>query len=164
MINFVGLSAVLTGFTAKTIAPKIDPINIKIEYYAKFQTEIGTNLFTQILSDFQTLNIPPEIGQTQEERNQLIGKDMLAYSKGSAYIMACRKLIFLWYSGAWPSIIPATDCTPESTSSILLSSKSYTSGLVWQVMQSHPMGDSNYRYGYWANEPADLNEYTGNTN
>jgi hypothetical protein len=78
--------------------------------------------------------------------------------------MPCRKLIFLWYSGAWPTIIPKTEDTPEMTSSEMLSAKSYTQGLAWQVMQSHPMGDSNYRYGYWANEPADLSGYTGNNN
>ena len=40
MTNFIGLSAVLTGFAAATIAPSIDPINVKEEYYAKFQAEM----------------------------------------------------------------------------------------------------------------------------
>ena len=159
MNNFVGLSAVLTGFAKGVIAPRIDPINVKAEYFAKFQAETGNNLFSQILSDFQTLNTPPKEGQTQEEKNQEIGETILA---NSDYEMPCRNLIFLWYSGAWPTIIPANGSKPESTVSTLLSSKSYTQGLVWQVMQSHPMGDSNYRYGYWANEPAKLSGYTGN--
>jgi len=158
MNNFVGLSAVLTGFAAATIAPAIDPINIKAEYYAKFQAEIGNNLFFQILSDFQTRNTPPGSNQTQEEKNQLIGEAMLAGSNGENYVMSCRKLIFLWYSGAWPTV------DGDTTSSQMLSAKSYTQGLAWQVMQSHPMGDSNYRYGYWAKEPADLSGYTGNNN
>ena len=158
MNNFVGLSAVLTGFAAATIAPSIDPINVKEEYYAKFQAEIGNNLFFQILSDFQTRNTPPGSNQTQEEKNQEIGEAMLNGSNGETYVMSCRKLIFLWYSGAWATVVG------DMTSSQMLSAKSYTQGLAWQVMQSHPMGDSNYRYGYWANKPADLSGYTGNNN
>jgi len=156
MNNFVGLSAVLTGFAATTIAPSIDPINIKAAYYAKFQAELGNNLFFQILSDFETRNTPPASGQTQEEKNQQIGESMLSGSNGELYVMSCRKLIFLWYSGAWATV------DGDTTSSQMLSAQSYTQGLAWQVMQSHPMGDSNYRYGYWAKEPADLSKYTGN--
>lgn len=165
MKNFIGLSAVLTGFASGTIAPNIDPINIKADYYTKFQAEIGNDLFFQILSDFenQTKNDADPLNLSPE-RSQQVGEAMLANSKATDYLMACRQLIFLWYSGAWATVVPASDCEPESVASTLLSSKSYTQGLAWQVMQSHPMGDSNYRYGYWANEPAPLSGYTGNTN
>lgn len=158
MNNFVGLSAVLTGFAAATIAPTIDPINIKADYFAKFTAEIPN--YADILSAYETL-------KSQGKTDQEIGETILA---NVDYEMPCRKLIFLWYSGAWPTIIPATEATPtsvatpEMTTSQMLSAKSYTQGLAWQVMQSHPMGDSNYRYGYWANEPADLSGYTGNNN
>ena len=151
MTNFVGLSAVLTGFAATIIAPSIDPINIKAEYYAKFQAELGNSLFFQILSDFETLN-------SQGKSDQEIGNAMLDESNGAEYVMSCRRLIFLWYSGAWATV------DGDTTTSEMLSAKSYTQGLAWQVMQSHPMGDSNYRYGYWASEPADLSGYTGNKN
>jgi hypothetical protein len=67
----------------------------------------------------------------------------------------------MWYSGAWPTLIPASASAPASTVSNLISAKSYTCGLAWQVMQSHPMGDSNYRYGYWSSQPPALNDYTG---
>ncbi len=67
-------------------------------------------------------------------------------------------MVFGSLSGAWPTV------DGDMTSSQMLSAKSYTQGLAWQVMQSHPMGDSNYRYGYWAKEPADLSGYTGNNN
>ena len=144
MDDFVGLSAVLTGFSAGTIAPTIDPINIKAEYFTIFATEIPN--YTEILSEYKRLK-----GKTNKE----IGEALLA---NIDYEMPCRKLIFLWYSGAWATV------NGSMTSSEMLSAKSYTQGLAWQVMQSHPMGDSNYRYGYWANEPADLSGYTGNNN
>jgi len=159
MNNFVGLSAVLTGFASGTIAPAIDPINVKAEYYAKFQAEIGNNLFFKILLDFQELtkNESDPLNLTPATSLQ-VGEAMLAASNGETYVMSCRQLIFLWYSGAWATVNGST------TSSEMLSAKSYSQGLAWQVMQSHPMGDSNYRYGYWANKPADLSGYTGNNN
>lgn len=146
MDNFVGLSAVLTGFNASIIAPNIDPINIKAEYFEKFTAEISN--YADILSEYESL-------KSQGKTDQEIGEAILAIAD---YEMPCRQLIFLWYSGAWPTV------NGSMTSSEMLSAKSYTQGLAWQVMQSHPMGDSNYRYGYWANEPADLSGYTGNTN
>ena len=164
MQNFVGLSAVLTGFNQSIIAPPLDPVDIKSEYLPFFTDKItqesgNTNLVSSILQKYADLS-----SQTDPKlSNQQIGEAMLAPSNGDAFVLACRKLIFMWYSGAWPSIIPATSTTPETTVSDMISAKSYTCGLAWQVMQSHPMGDSNYRYGYWTQPPASLNDYTGQT-
>jgi hypothetical protein len=162
MDNFVGLSAVLTGFNKSIIAPTIDPINVKAEYFAKFTKEISN--YQDILDKYAALKtITPALSDQQ------IGQQILA---NSAYETPCRQLIFLWYSGAWGSVV-TTECTNKETgkttvtktvASNMLSAKSYTQGLAWQVMQSHPMGDSNYRYGYWAQQPADLDKYTGNSN
>jgi len=156
MKNFIGLSAVLTGFNESIIAPQLDPVDIKTDYLAAFNTNIGSALVSSILAKYQEL-------KSQGKSDQEIGEAMLDDSNGTDFVMACRQLIFLWYSGAWPTIIPAANGKQASTVSTLLSSKSYSSGLAWQVMQSHPMGDSNYRYGYWSEKPADLSDYTGNT-
>jgi hypothetical protein len=146
MNNFVGLSAVLTGFNQSIIAPSIDPINVKQEYFDKFTSEIPNS--DKILNEYASL-------KTAGKSDQEIGETILA---NSDFETPCRQLIFLWYSGAWGSV------QDGMVISDLLSAKSYTQGLAWQVMQSHPMGDSNYRYGYWAEEPAPLDKYTGNTN
>jgi hypothetical protein len=163
MNNFIGLSAVLTGFNTSILAPQLDPVNIKAEYLPFFtekaNEESGNpNLATSIFAKFASLK-----SQTNPKlSDQQIGAAMLDSSNGADFVLACRKLIFMWYSGAWPTIIPATATVPASTVSNMISAKSYTCGLAWQVMQSHPMGDSNYRYGYWAKPPVALNEYTGN--
>lgn len=163
MNNFIGLSAVLTGFNANILAPALDPVNIKAEYFpfytAKVNEESGNpNLADSIFAKFSSLQ-----NQTNPKlTDQQIGEAMLDASNGADFVLACRKLIFMWYSGAWPTLIPATSATPANTVSNMISAKSYTCGLAWQVMQSHPMGDSNYRYGYWAKPPVALNEYTGN--
>ena len=155
MKNFIGLSAVLTGFNKSIIAPNIDPVDIKTTYLEEFNSKVESKLDTEILSNYAFL-------EKEDKSDQEIGEAMLDSSNGEDFVMACRSLIFLWYSGAWPTIIPATVDQPASTISSLVSSKSYTAGLVWQVMQAHPMGDSNYQYGYWAEPPVDLDKYTGN--
>lgn len=154
MKEFTGLSAVLTGFAETKIAPDIDPINVKEEYFAAWTEKTGATLATAILDKYAALVA------LNTNTNQIIGEQMLDPSNGADFVLACRKLIFLWYSGAWPTLSP----DGKSTSSVLLSTKSYNAGLVWQVMQSHPMGSSNYRYGYWSQEPAPLNSYLGKTN
>ena len=158
MQNFIGLSAVLTGFNASVIAPDLDPVNIKAEYLPFFINKVGAGLTEQIFATFASLS-----AQTNPKlTDQQIGQAMLDPSNGADFVLACRKLIFMWYSGAWPTLIPATATEPATTVSDIISAKSYTCGLVWQVMQAHPMGDSNYRYGYWAKPPAPLSAYTGN--
>lgn len=162
METFAGLSAVLTGFDKSILAPSIDPVDIKSVYLKEWKERVDTppnptDLSSSILAQFAQLS-----AQSPEPSDQELGEKMLADSNGGAFVFACRQLIFLWYMGAWPTVneAPGTEAG-GSTSFVTLSSKSYTSGLVWQVMQSHPMGDSNYRYGYWAEEPAPLSDYTG---
>lgn len=153
MDNFVGLSAVLTGFSAEVIAPDLDPVDIKSEYLPIFTQKIATesgdpNLVAKIFSTFAGL-------QAQKLSDQQIGEAMLDPKNGDAFVLACRKLIFMWYAGAWPTI------QGTNVDSDIISDTAYTASLVWQVMQSHPMGDSNYRYGYWTQVPASLGDYTG---
>ncbi len=162
MKNFVELSAVLTGFNRSVLAPGLDPVDIKATYIETWQKNVdsgkNSGLSAEILSSFAGLQ-----DQSPALTDQQIGERLLADENGLDFTMACRKLIYLWYMGAWPEVMasPGTE-SGGSTSFETLSSKSYTAGLVWQVMQSHPMGDSNYRYGYWAEKPVALADYTGN--
>lgn len=149
MNTFISLSAVLTGFSKEIIAPQIDPIDIKSDYLKKFQSELGQTLVDKIFQTYEQL-------EKKKLAPEEIGAAILDIKNGTEFILACRSLIFLWYSGAWPSI------GKNGVESEILSSKSYNAGLVWKVMQSHPMGNSNYRYGYWSTKPDPLNEYTGN--
>ncbi len=162
MTSFVGLSAVLTGFNQSVIAPQLDPVDIKSAYLAEWEKQVANESGNKDLTN----NILNQYAQLKSENlsDQQIGEKMLDDSNGADFVMACRQLIYLWYMGAWPTVIeqPGTD-TGGMTTFSTLSSDSYTSGLVWKVMQAHPMGDSNYRYGYWAEVPAPLSDYTGNS-
>lgn len=161
MQNFIGLSAVLTGFSENILSPDLDPVDIKSEYLPFYTEKVAKesgdpDLVRRIFQKYSDL-------KNQHFSDKKIGEDMLNPGNGEAFVLACRKLIFMWYSGAWPTIVPASANKPTSTVSAMISDKSYTCGLAWKVMQSHPMGDSNYRYGYWAEQPVALNEYTGQT-
>lgn len=153
MTNFVGLSAVLTGFNKTIIAPSLDPVDIKSTYLGVWTESIPSSRVSSILGLYEKLSSKkPALSDKQ------VGGAMLDDSNGAEFVMACRQLIFLWYMGAWPKV----DEIKKTTSFTTISSASYTAGLVWKVMQSHPMGDSNYRYGYWETPPVSLDKYTGN--
>jgi len=44
----------------------------------------------------------------------------------------------------------------------VISPTAYTQGWTWRVAQAHPMGYSELRYGYWAEEPLPLGDYINN--
>lgn len=161
MSTFVGLSSALTGFAQDILAPRLDTTNIKTLYLQSWTENIAqetgdAGLVNTILQQYAELQAA---GKSDEE----IGEQLMNGNNSPAFVLACQKLIFLWYMGAWPDVNaqPGTE-TGGFTTSSLLSAESYTSGLVWQVMQAHPMGDSNYRYGYWAEQPPALSDFTGN--
>lgn len=163
--DFLNMSAVLTGFSAKALAPGLDPVDMKSTYIKVWAERVAletsdSNLPANILSQYVALST-----QSPKLTDQQIGEALLDEKRNSlCFVMACRQLIYLWYMGAWPTVDEDRSQTETRgfTSFEVISTDSYTSGLVWQVMQSHPMGDSNYRYGYWSTKPADLSDYTGN--
>ncbi|MFY8273548.1 hypothetical protein AAEU32_05435 [Pseudoalteromonas sp. SSDWG2] len=153
--NFVALSALLTGFNEDIIAPTLDVDDMKSVYFSLWQAKIDAQhpqLSETILSAFAQL-------KSQGKSASQIGMSLLDDSRGEPFIFACRALIYLWYMGAWPTV--AAD--NSSTSFTIVSGKAYSKALVWQVMQAHPMGDSDLHYGYWAEAPAALCNYTGNS-
>ena len=43
----------------------------------------------------------------------------------------------------------------------VISSAAYTQGWMWRVGQAHPMGYSEWRFGYWAADPPPLDTFIG---
>lgn len=153
--NFVELSALLTGFNKSIIAPSLDVDDMKTVYLQVWQEKIDAQqagLTNDILIAYEVLS-------SQGKTPTQIGEYLLDDARGSDFIFACRALIYLWYMGAWPTVAADNSRTDFD----LVSATSYSKALVWQVMQAHPMGDSDLRYGYWAQAPAPLSDYTGNT-
>ncbi|MGO1072421.1 hypothetical protein [Lysobacter sp. CA199] len=158
MEYFIRLSVGLTGFTRDAIAPQIDPVDIKTVYLQVFRENLPNGMADQIIAEYYGLN-QAEGGQ---DKNQEAIAGALLDGTRPAEVLALRQLIYLWYMGAWPTVQYDDSPTRGQTFSNIVSATSYTQGLVWRVMQSHPMGSSNYTYGYWASTPPPLQAYLEN--
>lgn len=160
MDYFVSMSVGLTGFTSDAIAPQIDSVNIKAAYLQAFDENLPDGMAEQILIQYKKLY--EAAGGKPGHEEQIVGQMLAGSGTDAAQILAMRQLIFLWYAGAWPTVQSDNSPSHGQTFSTVLSATSYTQGLVWRVMQSHPMGSSNYTYGYWANDPPPLSAYLEN--
>jgi hypothetical protein len=69
----------------------------------------------------------------------------------------------MWYLGSWyvPGVLGGGGFAPPPLQ--VISSVAYTNGLVWRVMQSHPMGYSAFTFGYWSQQPGSLSSFGVNT-
>lgn len=157
---FVSMSVGLTGFSRDAIAPDLDEINLKTVYLQAFDDNLPNGMAEQILERYKTLY--EAAGGKPGTEEKIVGQMLGGSGTNPSQVLAMRQLIFLWYAGAWPTVQYANNVTRGQTFSTVISADSYTHGLVWRVMQSHPMGSSNYTYGYWAADPPPLSAYLEN--
>ncbi|QWP78066.1 hypothetical protein J5226_06625 [Lysobacter sp. K5869] len=160
MDYFVSMSVGLTGFSSEAIASPFASIDIKAAYLAAFEENLPSGMAEQILERYKTLFVAG--GSKPGSEEQIVGQMLGGSGTSAAQVFAMRQLIFLWYAGAWPTVADTGSPTHGQTFSTVLSADSYTLGLVWRVMQSHPMGSTTYNYGYWASVPAPLSAYLEN--
>jgi hypothetical protein len=45
----------------------------------------------------------------------------------------------------------------------VISSKAYTQGWLWRVIQAHPMGYSDMQFGYWTRKPEPIEDFISRT-
>ncbi|MGE3731704.1 MAG: hypothetical protein AB7F83_14275 [Lysobacterales bacterium] len=155
MQNFVDLSALLTGIAASKLAPGIDPKNIKQVYfdYARGQDPATFDKLLQIYSSSAS-QAPATIA------------DIIFNQSGTETCLFARSVMLMWYLGSWyPTGELAKSGTgkppPDST---VISAAAYTQGWAWNVAQAHPMGYSNFNFGYWASNPPSLTDFVGGAN
>jgi len=142
--TFVQMSAALTGISADVLAPAVTNFDLATTYYESAEKKYP-NDFPTLLSKYDSLITD---GKTPEEAIQTIQDDSLLGPMA-------RQINFLWYMGAW-AVETAFGVQTRNLSVI-----TYQKGMVWQVMQSHPMGYSVSRYGYWGAQPGTLEQYVG---
>ena len=72
-----------------------------------------------------------------------------------------RSIIAMWYLGAWypPEKLAGPLTFPYSADKVV-SDKAYTQAWTWRVAQTHPMGYSEWRFGYWSEDPLPLDVFT----
>ena len=155
---FVGVSAVLTGIDASKLAPSLDPVNIKQTYFDYVQSKDGAT-FQQLLNIYD---------QNQTQPPATIGNIILTQS-GDAVCYLARSIMLMWYLGSWydPATLqkynsPNPPKQPLGAVAVI-SSEAYTQGWAWSVAQAHPMGYSNFTFGYWGSNPPTLQDFVGGT-
>lgn len=161
---FVGLSALLTGIEKAKLAPALDPNDIKQVLYDCADREDGAVL-AQLLEIYASC-----LAQPGPPSDALIAQTVFQDSGPSVCYLA-RAIMLSWYLGSWyrPSDLKlhhdAANATPPRPlaplSARVISAAAYTQGWAWNVAQAHPMGYSNFTFGYWAQQPPALTAFTG---
>jgi hypothetical protein len=170
MMAFLLLSAALTGVHVITLAPEfsidpkktdildqdpgVDPINVKNDYF-KWLNAHDAATFGKLL-------------QIAKDHRQSAAEIVAAVNAGDDTKFLARSIALLWYLGSWykPADLQKNSApgTRALIDSEVVSAKAYTQGLVWQIVQAHPMGYSNLQFGYWSRDPDDPNDPNARSN
>jgi hypothetical protein len=148
LASFVTLSAALTGIDAAKLAPKVDPITIKLAYFAEAK---NNSAFARMLQVFRA---------NQSQPPETVANIILNQS-GPDLCFLGRSIILAWYLGYWyePDALQrhASPTPPAGPVPFkIISPTAYTQGWAWRVAQAHPMGYSELRFGYWSQDPPKL--------
>ena len=154
--DFADMSAALTGFQSSVLKPALDPVGLAREYYTFALTQVGTAAMSTLLNAYRAIETQPA---------QQIADTLLETSGSSPSPQAqlAQSIVAMWYLGAWyvPGVLGGGGFGPPPLQ--VISSAAYTNGLVWRVMQSHPMGYSQFTFGYWSQVPGPLSSFGVNT-
>ena len=154
--DFADMSAALTGFQSSVLKPQLDPLDLAREYYTFAVSQVGQAAMTGLLNAFRAIKTQPP---------QQIADTLLETSAAtpSPQAQLAQSIVAMWYLGSWyvPGVLGGGGFAPPPVQ--VISSTAYTNGLVWRVMQSHPMGYSPFTFGYWSQTPAPLSSFGVNT-
>jgi len=154
--DFANMSAALTGFQASVLKPALDPVGLARTYFEFAVSQVGASSMSALLDAFRAIQTQPP---------QTIADTLLetASSTPSPQALICQSIVAMWYLGAWyiPGVEGGGGFPPTPLQ--IVSSQAYTNGLVWKVMQSHPMGFSAFTFGYWSQPPGSLSSFGVNT-
>jgi hypothetical protein len=150
--SFVGLSALLTGIAPGSLAPGLDPKNIKQAYFDYARSQQPAT-FDQLLAiSVANAGAPPaSIAH------------LIFSESGPAVCFLARSVMLMWLLGSWyaPEDLQKAAATGNPPASVVISAAAYTQGWTWNLAQAHPMGYSDLQFGYWANTPPPLSDFIG---
>ena len=142
--DFIDLSAALTGLAADLLAPTLDPIKLPPLFLATAEQGMGTAAFSNLLTLFASIKSQPP----EQIASTVLGNSDPQIAKGA------RSIMKLWLLGSWYQ--------PDNQDNVhVVSDQAYKESWAWKIAQSHPMGYSQYHFGYWAEQPPTLKQFTG---
>jgi hypothetical protein len=141
--DFVKLSAAITGIDATRIAPSVDPVDVKSEYFVVASRDPAFGALLQIV------------------HNNADFADKVMNNPDPAIKFLGRAIILAWYTGCWypPKTLQAASGNSPVDPQGVISAAAYTQGWNWRVGQTHPMGYSEWRFGYWHEDPPPLSAF-----
>jgi hypothetical protein len=144
---FTDMSAALTGFTAQTIAPGLDPTELAQALLEAMDVLAGAAAVDGLLARYATLQKQPP----QQIADALLG---IAPPDTGPGAQLARSIVKLWYLG---SVYPLASTSAFDGKT--LSANAYIRGLAWRAAQAHAMGYSEFNFGYWSAPPPSLADY-----
>lgn len=152
--TFVALSVFLTGYPKEKLQPSLDTQKVAETYYQTLVQSISAETLNDLNATFLAIPSPTEAtvkaalypNYTPPEAPYEINlqtTDLATVSKN---------IIRMWFLGIWyTKIYPESQIIDEG---IVISDITYKNGLVWGTMDAHPMGYSEFNFGYWDTAPA----------
>jgi Membrane bound FAD containing D-sorbitol dehydrogenase len=150
--TFVIVSVGITGIDQTKIAPAVDPIDIKELYFAQAKLDPA---FGKLIA---------AVGSETDPAKAAI---IVMNNVDPAIKYLGRAILLAWYTGCWyqpDTLRQSSEPKPSSLSPApqkVISEAAYTQGWNWRVAQTHPMGYSEWRFGYWHENPPPLSDFTG---
>ena len=125
------------------LSPHNTPIDLADIYLAVLQEEIAAGTLSDLWARFEAAD--EKFGNAAHAAETL--------SNHQVFGPLCRSIMKLWFFGIWYSPLQ-----PERAVKVV-SSQTYKEGLIWKVLQAHPMGYSTLTFGYWSHIPPPLDQF-----
>jgi hypothetical protein len=152
--DFVALSVILTGIAKSQLKPLLDTYNLAQTYLNVARTKAPAQ-YAALMAVYQPIKTQPPA---------TIGAAIINNADPGVSYMA-KSITLLWYLASWydPAALPSwKNAAPNNfVPSVVVSSDAYTQSWVWRVAQTHPMGYSEWRFGYWHANPPALSSFIG---
>lgn len=140
--QFLALSAALLDLDVLVLKPRNTPLDIAEQYLFTLLDNVGSETIHGLLAAFAT-------GLESMGSHDAAGQILRDPDLGPI----ARSIMKLWLLSTWYD--PGKPNQPVR----VVSSQAYKEGLVWRFMQSHPIGYSMWKFGYWHENPPDLKEF-----
>jgi hypothetical protein len=140
--TFLDISVRLTGFNKNELLATGMPET----YYYAIMKEADQDNVRAFFKEAQ--KIMNEYGDNETNLNGQICHQLIPSAK---YYELAKRIILLWYTGIWTSIV-ITNGKPISSSN-MISSQSYSEGLIWVAAETHPAGAKQPGYASWSLPP-----------
>lgn len=145
--RFLQLSEALTGFDDA----ELNGTGMVESYLGALMSIVGEDMTARLLQTWADL---VEEAEEKPERVEALLVHLMASDATLGPLV--RNLAFLWYTGQWNQM-PADWRDAHGASALdqtsILSPESYTEGLVWKAIFTHPQGAKQPGYGSWALPP-----------